>query len=303
MTEHDAVAPATELSEPAWQNASRADAVGTTHIRPIALVPLLSVAALLAALAALFFYSGNLNGYSFSATQTITRALPDTFWAMVTVCGSGLGAFALLSLALQRRPIWVAAALATAPIAGAYSNIIKRVVALPRPAAVLSPDQIHVIGETLRSNSFPSGHAVTAFALAATIVFASRRPRVVALWMVPLAILIALSRIAVGAHWPADLAGGAAGGWLSGACGVLIVDRWRRWNTPTGIRVMGLVMVGVGIALLTVDLGYPLAHLWQWALGCVAIVSGLFALFSPRVDLRWVARVHVSSRTAATPLE
>ena len=259
------------------------------HIRPIAVIPLLTEAALLAALAALLYYSGSLNIDAFAAVQSFTRNLPDTGWAMVTVCGSGLGAFALLSLALRRRPIWVAAALATAPIAGAYSNIIKRIVALPRPAAVLAPDQIHVIGETLRSNSFPSGHAVTAFALAATIVFASRRPPKAALWMVPVALLIALSRIAVGAHWPADLAGGAAGGWLSGACGVLIVDRWRRWNTPTGIRVMGLVMVGVGIALLAVDLGYPLARLWQWALGCVAVGSGLFALLQPRVDPRWAA--------------
>lgn len=285
MTERDAVAPATDLPEP----------VATAHIAPIAVVPLLTVAALLAAFSALLFYSGNLNGDVFAATQTLTRRLPDTFWAMVTVCGSGLGAFALLSLALSRRPMWVAAALATAPIAGAYSNIIKRVVAAPRPAAVLFGDQIHVIGQTLRSNSFPSGHAVTAFALAATIVFASRRPFRAALWMLPVALLIALSRIAVGAHWPADLAAGAAGGWLSGACGVLIVDRWRSWNTPTGIRVMGAIMVGVGIALLTVDLGYPLARLWQWALGCVAIGSGLFALWRPRVDPHWVARVHVSA--------
>ena len=282
------MAPATDRSEPASQRVSHIEAAASAHIQPIAIAPLLTVASLLAALSALLLYSGSINLDAFVATQTFTRHLPDTFWAMATVCGSGLGAFALLSLALRRHPFWVAAALAAAPIAGAYSNIIKRVIALPRPAAVLAPDQIHIVGETLRSNSFPSGHSVTAFALAATIVFASRRPRVVALWMVPLALLIAMSRIAVGAHWPADLAAGAAGGWLSGACGVLIVDRWRRWNTPKGIRVMGFILAGVGIALLAVDLGYPLARLWQWVLGCAAIGSGLIALWQPRVDPYWL---------------
>lgn len=251
---------------------------------PIALAPLLIVALMLfAGSGAMFFVRGwNLEG--FSAVQAWSIRLPDSLWAAITVCGSGLGAFAILSIALRSRPRWVAAGLATAPIAGLYSNLVKRIVALPRPAAVLAPDHIHVIGETLRNNSFPSGHAVTAFAFAAIVVLASRRPLVVALWMVPLAALIALSRIAVGAHWPADLAAGAAGGWLSGACGVAIATRWRQWNTVRGIRAMALIMMVVGSALLLADLGYPLAWPLQFTLGIVAIVSGACAFAWPRMD-------------------
>lgn len=256
----------------------------TDALKPIALLPLAVVAVVLVALATVFLEAGTLNVDGFVAVQSITRAAPDTLWAMLTICGAGVVAFALLSPTLAWQPRWFAAALAAAAIAGLYSNGMKRVFALPRPASVLDPSRLHVIGETLRANSFPSGHAVTAFTLAALLVLASRKPLQTAAWAVPFAVLIALSRIAVGAHWPADIAAGAAGGWISGVFGVLIVTRWRFWNTTIGVRVMGVVAIGIGVSLFLVDLGYPLAVPLQYVAGVVAIGSGIAAIARPRLD-------------------
>jgi undecaprenyl-diphosphatase len=252
--------------------------------KPLPALPIAVVAIALFTLSMVLFSGGTLNADGFVTVQGWTRAIPDTAWSMITICGTGVAAFALLSPTLAWRPRWMAAAIAAAPFAATFSRVLKHLVALPRPAAVLDATHIHVIGATLRVNSFPSGHAVTAFTLVAVLLFASRKPIVTALWALPLATLILISRIAVGAHWPADLAIGAAGGWISGALGVAIVARWRAWNTPSGIRIMALIVIAIGVTLFAVDLGYPLATPLQYAIGALACAAGSIAWMRPRLD-------------------
>jgi len=265
-------------------DAGRRGARSSPPLAPVAAVPVLVVALALFALSALFLGFKGLNVEAFGAVQSLTIALPDRVWAWITVCGTGVVAFALLSPTGAWQPRWFAAAIVAAAFAGLYTNVVKRVLALPRPASVLDPAQLHIVGERLSANSFPSGHSVTSFTLAAILVLASRRPLMTALWAVPCATLIAVSRIAVGAHWPADLAAGAAGGWVSGALAVVCMVRWRAWNTIAGVRAMGVVASGIGVSLFIVDLGYPLALGLQYLAGAIAVGSGIAALTHPRLD-------------------
>lgn len=73
--------------------------------------------------------------------------------------------------------------------------------------------------------SFPSGHATTAFSLAAVVAFVWPR----ALWpAMAFAAAIALSRVVLGAHYPTDItAGGVLG--LLGAYGVRALFASRGW--------------------------------------------------------------------------
>jgi len=78
--------------------------------------------------------------------------------------------------------------------------------------------------------SFPSGHATTAFALAAVIGFVSPR------WYVPgllLAAAIAVSRVALGVHYTSDVIAGAILG-LLGAHVVRLIFASRRWLFEPG---------------------------------------------------------------------
>lgn len=81
--------------------------------------------------------------------------------------------------------------------------------------------------------SFPSGHATTAFALAAVIGFVSPR------WFYPglaFAAVIGVSRVALGVHYTSDVIGGAILG-LAGAYFVRLLFAGRRWMfemTPSG---------------------------------------------------------------------
>jgi undecaprenyl-diphosphatase len=91
------------------------------------------------------------------------------------------------------------------------SRTLKFVIDRQRPAFHYRepPPLMHIP----HTDSFPSGHAATSFAAAATLArFVPRRWIAVALYV--LAALIAWSRVYVGAHYPLDILGGAVLGLL-----------------------------------------------------------------------------------------
>ncbi len=89
-----------------------------------------------------------------------------------------------------------------------------------RPRPLLQIFDVRVVGEPLFTHSFPSGHSMTAFAVAiACSVFVPRLRYL----LIPVAVLTAISRIYVGAHFPLDVAYGALAGTLIGIwCGRLV---------------------------------------------------------------------------------
>ncbi len=94
---------------------------------------------------------------------------------------------------------------------------LKHWIGRPRPF-VACPD-IRACVRALDKFSFPSGH--TLHALAFSVVFGWHYPLIGAA-LVPLVLLIALSRIALGLHYPSDVAAGAAIGATVGAAVVII---------------------------------------------------------------------------------
>ena len=206
--------------------------------------------------------------------------LPAFAWAGITNMGSTLGAFCLLSVTLVKWPRWMAAGLLAAPFASLYTHLLKPLLDVPRPPAVLLPETaIHVIGTPLRSGSFPSGHSLTVFTLAGILVLCTRRPLA---WLAVLAAMsIAFSRIAVGAHWPLDLFGGAAGGWVSAAIGCELSKRWRFWAAARGQRIMASIALMGAVAFAFENTGYPEGLWMQYLLCGLSATAMLYALWRP----------------------
>lgn len=205
--------------------------------------------------------------------QSLTRKLPDTFWSSVTLLGHGSVLLALLSLTWKKRPDWIIAGICAAPIAGLYSRLLKQWIGGPRPASILPADQLHIIGERLMAGSFPSGHTTTAFLLAGVIMLSGCVPRKLATLALVLAVCTGLSRIAVGAHWPVDVIAGAAGGWLSAAIGVAIMQHSKRLHARGSKLAIALIILGASIALLFTHTGYPLGQPFQYLAACIGIFA------------------------------
>lgn len=83
--------------------------------------------------------------------------------------------------------------------------ILKSAIDFPRPASVLG-DLAVIVGEPDRTHSFPSGHAGFAVLLAASLGADAGRATQVSL--AAFAVIVCVSRVYVGAHFPADVVAG-----------------------------------------------------------------------------------------------
>ena len=87
-----------------------------------------------------------------------------------------------------------------------------------RPYETMS--DVHLLVSRTTDFSFPSDHATVAGAVAAGLFLANRRWGIVA---IVAALLMAVTRVYVGAHYPADVVAGLALGALTAVCGWLVV--------------------------------------------------------------------------------
>ena len=86
--------------------------------------------------------------------------------------------------------------------------VMKAAFDLPRPAEVLGDQVIAVLGDPGAGHAFPSGHSAFAVLTACSLMPGATRGARTALAIV--AALVCLSRVSVGAHFPADVVAGAA---------------------------------------------------------------------------------------------
>jgi undecaprenyl-diphosphatase len=220
------------------------------------------------------------------------RWVPPAALACVTILGHGLGATMLLAPTLLRAPDFLAAGLFSTPVALVLTRLPKALIDSPRPAAAFDPASIHVNGMLLAGhNSFPSGHAITAFLMVAVLLGgAGARPRLpLALAIVLLGTAIGLSRIAVGAHWPSDVLAGAGLGLLAGVAGTQASVRWRFWKRPAAQPVLALIVLVCAAVLTRIDLGYPLARPLQLAMAAVGMAVAAVTLWRLRAGRRAAA--------------
>jgi len=210
----------------------------------------------------------------FYAFNGLSRYTGPGFWAHATILGDGLVTAVLFLPWIRRHPERVWAGILGALVMVLVLRLFKGTLSLPRPLAVLPPETVEVIGPGHRRGSFPSGHTATFFLLMGIWALSTRK-RILPFVLILPGILVGVSRMAVGVHWPSDVLGGAALGWVSAWLGLRWAGR-APWGTGrNGQLVLGvLLMISALVLLLTDHTGYPGVLLFQRVVAGTCLVVG-----------------------------
>jgi len=171
----------------------------------------------------------------------------------LTQLGDVLISFTFVSIFIVYAPkIWKVL-LTSSIISLIVTALLKKLFAVPRPAAMLDADSFVIIGRTLTgNNSLPSGHSISTFIVITVLLIAfmpkSKSRRITwSLLMISAGLIIALSRVGVGAHYPLDVVTGSAIGYILAVAGVLInlKTNWFSFIKAKKLRPVLLLLVAV----------------------------------------------------------
>ena len=214
-----------------------------------------------------------LNQSLFSTVNAIGAYFPESLWVFITNLGDTSVALAIiLALYAYKQDtgirLLILAIIGTLVIQG-----LKHLFGIDRPPVALDLNSFHLIGSTVKSPSFPSGHTATAF-IGAGILAAQYPLTWVKRSVLICAGLIGLSRIMMGVHWPFDVLVGAMLGWLIGYFGyqkLITVN----FNQQLSKWVGGAVVIIILINALTYHLPYsefwPTVYVHYAAVGLAVI--------------------------------
>ena len=155
----------------------------------------------------------------------------------LTQLGDVLIFFPLLTVFMVYSPKLWEGLITSALLSLIVSAGLKKLFHVPRPAAMFDNDTFVIIGRTLTGNtSLPSGHSIATFVVITTLLFAfmpdKSRHKIIWTFLLPaLGLLIALSRVGVGAHYPFDVLIGSTIGFIVAVLGIRINARlnWLLW--------------------------------------------------------------------------
>jgi len=224
-------------------------------------------------LAIVYFF--NLNVKLFYAVNSSSHHI-GTLWAHITILGDGLFAAIALLPFLRKHHKMVWAMFWTAIIFNLILHGLKDGLNVPRPPKVLPHDTFYIIGPALKRHAFPSGHTATAAALAGVLAIGLKN-RGLQLSLLGAAVLVGLSRIGVGVHWPTDVLAGLALGWLSAWSGWKISKKVKIGSGFVFQLIIGALLLAAAVVwLVDYDTRYPQTDWLKYGLGILLLVWGIW---------------------------
>jgi len=203
--------------------------------------------------------------------NSLNAWLPASMWQRITLMGDAYFMLGVAACLIRIAPAFLWMITLGGVIQAVLVNAIKHGLQADRPAGVLDVTSFLHTGPLHDWGSFPSGHTATAFLWVGCLLVLTRH-----WWLrVPLlvlGVLVGLSRVAVGVHWPVDTLAGAAIGLFCAWLGFALARRWQGGLSVIGYLLLSALLVYANLRLLTHDSGYPYADGVASLLGGVGLI-------------------------------
>lgn len=200
----------------------------------------------------------------------------DIFFGVVSGLGDGLVIALLASLLMLFHLRFGIVALVAFIVSGLFAQLLKRIFDMPRPPAIL--DNVHLLGHSLTSHSFPSGHSTSDGVMVFMAFLIWQRSDWRSWAVAGLFVLAAIGRIYGGVHFPVDVAAGLAIGVIT----TWLIWRWsERWPVDVWLKsawawkVPAIIVAGEAAVL---GLGYRMQPSTAQSLALVLPVVSLLIL-------------------------
>ena len=177
----------------------------------------------------------------------------------LTQLGDVLIFFALITIFIVYAPRLWGALLVSAIYSLIASAGLKKIFAVPRPAAMFDTESFEIIGRTLKGKtSLPSGHSISTFVVITILLFAfmPKKKSYKIIWttfIFSLGIFIAFSRVGVGAHYPLDVIIGSTIGYIVTVLGIITNNKvnWLHWiENKKYYPIFALVIIAWAVAII-----------------------------------------------------
>ncbi len=206
--------------------------------------------------------------------QSFTSPFLDSFFQTVTMLGEEYFYIVILALVFWCIDKRYGYKLSFAFLfSGVINGVVKSIVNAPRPIGMEGIRSLRV--ETATGTSFPSGHTQNITSFLVSLMKQLRRFWVYVIGAV-LILLVAVSRLYLGVHWPADVLGGIA----IGALAVILADAAFEFAEKRHIKWMHLLLLVPVMAIVVI---------WNDSADLVK-TAGTFSAFliGCSIESRWI---------------
>lgn len=163
-----------------------------------------------------------------------------------------------------------------------FSRLLKDIFLVPRPAEILNHDSFIIIGKTLHGfSSLPSGHSVTVFTILTILLFAFM-PKTLGYkiaWVflfITLGLLLVITRVGIGAHFPLDVINGSIVGYLCGISGIFISRKYKICCWVNEKKYYLLFVVAIIFCSISLLIKISNDNLFVYYLALISLILSLY---------------------------